>query len=135
MGSDAADPTISNSFGEDMLQMAFTMASGFPEPPVDLEGALVATTITAPQQVTETSEETIVPHPLERQQSKRGRRPSARLPKTYSARRGRRPMHHIEPIPIPEPEEPLPPPEPIEKPDAHMCLKVKTFHMFVALVS
>lgn len=39
----------SNSFGDDMLQMALKMASELDEPAVDLEGALTANTITASQ--------------------------------------------------------------------------------------
>lgn len=40
-------PDASNTFGDDMLQMALKMASDFEEPAVDLEGALTANTITA----------------------------------------------------------------------------------------
>lgn len=44
------EPMDSNtSFGDDMLQMALNMATDFEEPAVDLEGALTANTITAPQ--------------------------------------------------------------------------------------
>lgn len=39
----------SNTFGDDMLQMALKMATELDEPAVDLEGALTANTITAPQ--------------------------------------------------------------------------------------
>nr|CAH7745896.1 unnamed protein product [Callosobruchus chinensis] len=40
----------SNTFGDDMLQMALKMATELEEPAVDLEGALTANTITAPQE-------------------------------------------------------------------------------------
>lgn len=40
-------PDASNTFGDDMLQMALKMATDFEEPAVDLEGALTASTITA----------------------------------------------------------------------------------------
>lgn len=39
----------SNTFGDDMLQMALKMATELDEPAVDLEGALTASTITASQ--------------------------------------------------------------------------------------
>lgn len=39
----------SNTFGDDMLQMALKMATELDEPAVDLEGALTANTITASQ--------------------------------------------------------------------------------------
>jgi hypothetical protein len=40
----------SNTFGEDMLQMALKMASELEEPAVDLEAALTPSTITAQSQ-------------------------------------------------------------------------------------
>lgn len=44
----------SNTFGDDMLQMALKMATELDEPAVDLEGALTANTITASQTADQT---------------------------------------------------------------------------------
>lgn len=38
--------TGNNAFGEDVLQMAFKMATEYAEPAVDLESAMTASTIT-----------------------------------------------------------------------------------------
>lgn len=113
----------SNTFGDDMLQMALKMATELEEPAVDLEGALTANTITAPQgsETTGTEEaEDDPPMIAERQQSFRGRKRGARGAKQGGTKR-RRTSQPVEPVTS---SQPVAPPEPAEKPDAHLCLKV-----------
>ncbi|KRT79847.1 hypothetical protein AMK59_7853, partial [Oryctes borbonicus] len=130
-GDNGAEPSFSpepqdasNTFGDDMLQMALKMATDFDEPAVDLEGALTANTITATPgnaSTEQVDDVTPITPPAERS-SFRGRR-RGRLPR-YGGRgrkRGRPPTHPEISAPV-EPE-PQPPPEPVEKPDANMCLK------------
>ncbi|XP_034188753.2 zinc finger protein without children [Osmia lignaria lignaria] len=120
----------SNTFGDDMLQMALKMATGeLDEPAVDLEAALTPNTITATQTPTQTdaamendvqSERLII--------SSRGRKRMVPYkPRSTPNKRGRR-VSGANDIPLMPPPEAQPPPqpriiEPIEKPDANMALK------------
>lgn len=119
----------SNTFGDDMLQMALKMASELDEPAVDLEGALTANTITASQQAEAAASEEAVddPQPIHQimeRQSFRGRKRGMRNTRQSTpSKRGRR-MSHASDMPIMAPPQPPTPQEPIEKPDANMCLKV-----------
>lgn len=126
------EPDASNTFGDDMLQMALKMASELDEPAVDLEGALTANTITAPQGGDSHGQDENVNdsqpmHPMiaDRSPSVRGRKRGMRQSRG-GAKRGRRMSHHQVDMPIMshQIQQPPPPPEPIEKPDANMCLKV-----------
>lgn len=122
-----------NSFGDDMLQMALKMATELDEPAVDLEGALTANTITAPQSGDSHGQDENVDdpqpiHPMiaaERAPSVRGRKRGMRQPRG-GAKRGRRMSHQHADMPLMshQIQHPPAPPEPIEKPDANMCLKV-----------
>ncbi|XP_076237431.1 zinc finger protein without children isoform X2 [Calliopsis andreniformis] len=120
----------SNTFGDDMLQMALKMATGeLDEPAVDLEAALTPNTITAtqaPAQSDTTMEndvqsERLIPAP-------RGRKRMVPYkPRSTPNKRGRR-ASAANDMPLMPPPEPQPPPqpriiEPIEKPDANMALK------------
>ncbi|XP_061927683.1 zinc finger MYM-type protein 3 isoform X2 [Apis cerana] len=120
----------SNTFGDDMLQMALKMATGeLDEPAVDLEAALTPNTITATQAQTQSdatiesdvqSERLIV--------ATRGRKRMVPYkPRSTPNKRGRR-VSSTNDMPLMPPPEPQPPPqpriiEPIEKPDANMALK------------
>lgn len=123
-----------NTFGDDMLQMALKMASELDEPAVDLEGALTANTITAPQGGESQEENVDDPQPMhpmiaDRSPSVRGRKRGMRQPRG-GAKRGRRMSHHQVDMPMMQHQiqQPPAPPEPIEKPDANMCLKVGYFN-------
>ncbi|XP_033192634.1 zinc finger protein without children isoform X2 [Bombus vancouverensis nearcticus] len=120
----------SNTFGDDMLQMALKMATGeLDEPAVDLEAALTPNTITATQAPTQSdttiendvqSERLIVP-------SRGRKRMVPYKPRSTPNKRGRR-VSSTNDMPLMPPPEPQPPPqpriiEPIEKPDANMALK------------
>lgn len=127
----------SNTFGDDMLQMALKMATELDEPAVDLEGALTANTITAPQGgEAHTQDENVddpqpMHHMMERSASVKGRKRGMRQSRG-GAKRGRRMSHHQVDIPIMQHhqiQQPPPPPEPAEKPDANMCLKVSIICM------
>ncbi|KAH0822440.1 hypothetical protein GEV33_000349 [Tenebrio molitor] len=115
----------SNTFGDDMLQMALKMATELEEPAVDLEGALTANTITAPQGGENANEESVDdPQPmlhLTERQSFRGRKRGSRGGKQGSGTKRRRMSQPVE-LPV-MPPQPVAPPEPAEKPDAHLCLK------------
>ncbi|GLV41688.1 without children [Carabus blaptoides fortunei] len=120
----------SNTFGDDMLQMALKMATELDEPAVDLEGALTANTITASQSqdatVVSTEESVDDPQPMHQlidRQALRGRKRANRPARNINpSKRGRRMSSHVE-MPLLPPPQPQQPPEPIEKPDANMCLK------------
>lgn len=111
-----------NNFGEDMLQIAFKMASEYDDPAVDLESAMTANTIA------NTNDMDMHHHHLmmmdqnqPRQMQTRKRGPPARAapvarPPSKRTRRGQ--AAEIVPTPQPEPLR-----EPLEKADAHMCLK------------
>ncbi|KAJ8980599.1 hypothetical protein NQ317_018727 [Molorchus minor] len=95
----------SNTFGDDMLQMALKMATELDEPAVDLEGALTANTITAPQGSEAHQEENVDdpqpmhPHIMERTPSMRGRKRGMRQSRGGNAKRGRRMSHQQVEIP------------------------------------
>ncbi|CAH0561946.1 unnamed protein product [Brassicogethes aeneus] len=131
----------SNTFGDDMLQMALKMATELEEPAVDLEGALTANTITAPQghhsatphaigaeQAHEESvdeSQPMHPHQMMERAALRGRKRGMRQPKPSGAKRGRRMSQNVD-MPMMQTQaqsQAPPPPEPAEKPDANMCLK------------
>ncbi|XP_066248993.1 zinc finger MYM-type protein 3 [Euwallacea similis] len=123
----------SNTFGDDMLQMALKMATELDEPAVDLEGALTANTITAPQgghppdvhpqEENVDDPQPMHPHLMERA-SIRGRKRGIRgSPRGGPAKRGRRMSHQHVDMPMMQPVQPSAPQEPQEKPDANMCLK------------
>ncbi|KAH1023199.1 hypothetical protein HUJ04_012449 [Dendroctonus ponderosae] len=122
-----------NTFGDDMLQIALKMATELDEPAVDLEGALTANTITAPQgghpPDTHSQEENvddpqpIHSHLLERSPLRGRKRTMRGSPRGQQSKRGRRMSHHQVDMPMIQPAQPPPPPEPQEKPDANMCLK------------
>ncbi|XP_059621408.1 zinc finger MYM-type protein 4 isoform X2 [Phlebotomus argentipes] len=124
-----------NAFGEDMLQMALKMATEYEEPPVDLESAMTANTITPgahPQHLGESVIEqhnTLHQHHLmlmeQQRQAEmavgRGRKratPASRNTRPAPVKRQRRNENVV-----PTPPQPEPPREPAEKPDANMCLK------------
>ncbi|XP_060536825.1 zinc finger MYM-type protein 2 isoform X2 [Cylas formicarius] len=120
----------SNTFGDDMLQMALKMATELDEPAVDLEGALTANTITAPQGAHQDGTEENVDDPqpmhhhLMERSPLRGRKRGIRGNPRGQSKRGRRMSHHQVDIPMMQQvQQPPPPPEPQEKPDANMCLK------------
>ncbi|KOC59310.1 Zinc finger MYM-type protein 3 [Habropoda laboriosa] len=120
----------SNTFGDDMLQMALKMATGeLDEPAVDLEAALTPNTITAtqaPAQPDTTMESDVQSERLI--VSSRGRKRMVPYkPRSTPNKRGRR-VSGTNDMPLMPPPEPQPPPqpriiEPIEKPDANMALK------------
>ncbi|CAH1980548.1 unnamed protein product [Acanthoscelides obtectus] len=118
----------SNTFGDDMLQMALKMATELEEPAVDLEGALTANTITAPQDGHGQEEGVDEHHPMhqhmmDRNAAARGRKRGIRQNRGGSApKRGRRMSHQVD-MPMMQQQQPPPQPEPVEKPDANMCLK------------
>ncbi|RZC39488.1 DUF3504 domain containing protein [Asbolus verrucosus] len=125
-GSFSPEPVdASNTFGDDMLQMALKMATELEEPAVDLEGALTANTITAPQGGETANEESVDdPQPmlhLAERQSYRGRKRGSRGGKQGAGTKRRRMSQPVE-LPV-MPAQPVAPPEPAEKPDAHLCLK------------
>ncbi|KAI4454153.1 zinc finger mym-type protein [Holotrichia oblita] len=130
-GDHAPEPSFSpepqdasNTFGDDMLQMALKMASDFEEPAVDLEGALTANTITATAGNSSSEQvDDVVPitPPVERSTFRGRRRGRAHRHGGRGRGRGRPPTRPEVVLPV-EPE-PQPPPEPVEKPDANMCLK------------
>lgn len=118
----------SNSFGDDMLQMALKMASELDEPAVDLEGALTASTITAPQGSEGGGNEENVddPQPITQiigRQSFRGKKRGVKGKGTPS-KRGRRSSQAVDIPVMTQQQQSALPVEPIEKPDANMCLKV-----------
>ncbi|XP_030746345.1 zinc finger MYM-type protein 4 isoform X2 [Sitophilus oryzae] len=123
-----------NTFGDDMLQMALKMATELDEPAVDLEGALTANTITAPQgghpdgHPTEESVDDPQPmhphHNMMERSPMRGRKRGMRgTPRGGQSKRGRRMSHQQVDMPMMQPVQAAAPPEPQEKPDANMCLK------------
>lgn len=119
----------SNSFGDDMLQMALKMASELDEPAVDLEGALTANTITAPQGSESGANEENVddPQPISQiisRQSFKGKKRAAKSSKGNASKRGRRSSQAADVQTIPQQQQTQVPSEPVEKPDANMCLKV-----------
>lgn len=124
-----------SSFNEDLVQMAFKMASGndFDDPPVDLENEMTANTIS---QSTNSYGEEIDPHSLHHHQllllqqqrdaaaamQNRGRK-RIQPPPTKPANNNRNvaPNKRIKrEMEVMQPEMPR---EPAEKPDANMCLK------------
>ncbi|XP_044741704.1 zinc finger MYM-type protein 3-like isoform X2 [Chrysoperla carnea] len=123
----------SNTFGDDMLQMALKMATELDEPAVDLEGALTANTITASQSHDGGAEEEddnqhMHHHAMMAERGGgRGRKRQGRSPRAGAtgSKRGRRMSGHSDMpmMPPPQATAPPPPPEPVEKPDANMCLK------------
>lgn len=126
---DAASPEsaeANTSFGDDMLQMALKMATDFEEPPIDLDTALKANTITATQtrrpHTEDDQDPTYVP---ERPVRGRRRGRGGGTPRQNPSRRGRRSTSYIQQEVTTEPESTVQTPdEPEEKPDANMCLKV-----------
>ncbi|XP_014486843.1 PREDICTED: zinc finger MYM-type protein 3 isoform X2 [Dinoponera quadriceps] len=120
----------SNTFGDDMLQMALKMATGeLDEPAVDLEAALTPNTITAtqpPSQSVATIDNDVQSERLIT--ASRGRKRMVPYkPRSTSTKRARR-VSGTNDIPLMPPPEPQPPPqprimEPLEKPDANMTLK------------
>lgn len=124
-GNFSPEPDATNTFGDDMLQMALKMATEMDEPAVDLEGALTANTITA-QQGAEGQEQNVDNNtqlPLIDRQPLRGRKRGMRQNRGGGGKRGRR-SHNVDVPMISQPQPQPNPPEPIEKPDANMCLKV-----------
>lgn len=111
-----------NNFGEDMLQIAFKMASEYEDPAVDLESAMTANTITNnPELDMHHHHLMMMDQNQPRQMQTRKRGPPARIatPARQPSKRTRR-GQQAEVVPPPQPE---PPREPIEKADANMCLK------------
>lgn len=124
-----------SSFNEDLVQMAFKMASGndFDDPPVDLENEMTANTIS---QTTNAYGEEMDPHGLQHHQllllqqqrdaaaamqSNRGRKrmpiPAPKQTNNRNVAPNKRIKREME---VMQPEMPR---EPAEKPDANMCLK------------
>nr|CAD7404180.1 unnamed protein product [Timema cristinae] len=119
----------SNTFGEDMLQMALKMASELEEPAVDLEAALTPSTITAQSNTSmeqnDESEDDPEPVHVPERTSYRGRKRTLRSSSQRggASKRGRRASSTVD-VPLLPPPEPTPPPRiEQEKPDANMCLK------------
>ncbi|OAD57671.1 Zinc finger MYM-type protein 3 [Eufriesea mexicana] len=120
----------SNTFGDDMLQMALKMATEeLDEPAVDLEAALTPNTITATQAPTQpdTTMENDVQSERHSIASRGRKRMVPYKPRSTPNKRGRR-VSGTNDMPLMPPPEPQPPPqpriiEPIEKPDANMALK------------
>ncbi|XP_071560757.1 zinc finger MYM-type protein 4 isoform X2 [Temnothorax nylanderi] len=120
----------SNTFGEDMLQMALKMATEeLDEPAVDLEAALTPNTITAtqaPSQPENTLDNDVQSDRL--MVASRGRkRVMPYKPRATPTKRMRR-VSGTNDMPLMPPPESQPPPqprimEPMEKPDANMALK------------
>ncbi|XP_043798357.1 zinc finger MYM-type protein 3 isoform X2 [Apis laboriosa] len=120
----------SNTFGDDMLQMALKMATGeLDEPAVDLEAALTPNTITATQ--AQTQSDATIENDVQSERlivATRGRKRMVPYkPRSTPNKRGRR-VSNTNDLPLMPPPEPQPPPqpriiEPIEKPDANMALK------------
>ncbi|XP_067013358.2 zinc finger MYM-type protein 3 [Anabrus simplex] len=124
----------SNTFGEDMLQMALKMASELDEPAVDLEAALTPSTITAQSQssmeqndATESEDDpepvAAIPESRTAVRRKRSARRTRSMSGSTPSKRGRRHSSSGD-VPL------MPPPEAAhiarieqEKPDANMCLK------------
>ncbi|XP_067203377.1 zinc finger MYM-type protein 3 isoform X2 [Linepithema humile] len=130
-GFSPEDPVdSSNTFGDDMLQMALKMATGeLDEPAVDLEAALTPNTITATQSTPQT--ENAMDNDVQSERlmaASRGRkRVMPYKPRSTPNKRPRR-VSGTNDMPLMPPPEPQPPPqprimEPIEKPDANMALK------------
>nr|CAD7441599.1 unnamed protein product [Timema bartmani] len=122
----------SNTFGEDMLQMALKMASELEEPAVDLEAALTPSTITAQSNTSmeqnDESEDDPEPVHVPERASYRGRKRTLRSSSQRggASKRGRRASSTVD-VPLLPPPEPTPPPRiEQEKPDANMCLKVSS---------
>ncbi|GLG96216.1 Uncharacterized protein GBIM_03033 [Gryllus bimaculatus] len=125
----------SNTFGDDMLQMALKMATELEEP-TDLEAALTPTTITSQpatnvEQTNSESEDDPEPaqpapevRPLRgRKRSTRTLRSSTSASSTSGGNKRRRVSGSGETLLLPPPEPPQPPVVEQEKPDANMCLK------------
>ncbi|XP_024875544.1 zinc finger MYM-type protein 3 isoform X3 [Temnothorax curvispinosus] len=120
----------SNTFGDDMLQMALKMATEeLDEPAVDLEAALTPNTITAtqaPSQPENTLDNDVQSDRL--MVASRGRkRVMPYKPRATPTKRMRR-VSGTNDMPLMPPPESQPPPqprimEPMEKPDANMALK------------
>ncbi|XP_011637369.1 zinc finger MYM-type protein 3 isoform X2 [Pogonomyrmex barbatus] len=120
----------SNTFGDDMLQMALKMATGeLDEPAVDLEAALTPNTITATQAPPQP--ENVLDNDVQSERlmvASRGRkRVLPYKPRSTPTKRMRR-VSGANDMPLMPPPEPQPPPqprimEPVEKPDANMALK------------
>ncbi|CRK99062.1 CLUMA_CG011981, isoform B [Clunio marinus] len=122
-----------SSFNEDLVQMAFKMASGndFDDPPVDLENEMTANTISQSSNAYDEMDPISLQHHhqlmlLQQQQreatgsmqSNRGRkRIQTQVKQTNSRAPSKRIKREMEVI---QPEMPR---EPAEKPDANMCLK------------
>lgn len=131
-GSFSPEPVdASNSFGDDMLQMALKMASELDEPAVDLEGALTANTITASQGAEGATHEESADDPppmsqIMNRQTFKGRKRGARTKGGSPSKRGRRASQAVDAPALQQQQQQQsqPPAEPIEKPDANMCLKV-----------
>lgn len=111
-----------NTFGDDMLQMALKMATELEEPAVDLEGALTANTITAAAGTEPQAEEAVDdPPPIVDRQPFRGRKRGRGRPSGGGTKRKKL----SQPVEMPVlPPQVVTPTEPAEKPDAHLCLKV-----------
>lgn len=122
-----------SSFNEDLVQMAFKMASGndFDDPPVDLENEMTANTISQSSGYGEEMD----PHALQHHQlmllqqqrdsaalqSNRGRKRIQPPVKQITNNRNSAPNKRIKrEMEVMQPEMPR---EPTEKPDANMCLK------------
>ncbi|KYN00456.1 Zinc finger MYM-type protein 3, partial [Cyphomyrmex costatus] len=118
----------SNTFGDDMLQMALKMATGeLDEPAVDLEAALTPNTITATQAPPENALDNDVQSERLMVTSRGRKRVVPYKPRSTPTKRMRR-VSGTNDMPLMPPPEPQPPPqprimEPIEKPDANMALK------------
>ncbi|KAL0115451.1 hypothetical protein PUN28_010765 [Cardiocondyla obscurior] len=120
----------SNTFGDDMLQMALKMATGeLDEPAVDLEAALTPNTITATQAPSQP--ENALDNDVQSERLMVGSRGRKRVmpykPRTTATKRMRR-VSGTNDMPLMPPPESQPPPqprimEPMEKPDANMALK------------
>lgn len=124
------------SLNEDLVQMALKMAShDFEEAPVDLESAMTANTISQNPMI----EETVVVDNVHHHQMLMLEQQRQIAQETVAPTRGRKRANHTRNynrnvpvtkrtkrneqsnvIELPQPEAPR---EPIEKPDAHMCLK------------
>jgi zinc finger MYM-type protein 2/3/4 len=127
------DTIASNTFNEDLVQMALKMASNdYEEPAVDLESAMQANTINQSQMMDNSMDPQTLQHHhmlmMEQQrampaQRGRKRQSTPRAPTNNRNNVVSPNKRHKHDEPVYEPPQPEPSREPLEKPDANMCLK------------
>ncbi|XP_070491945.1 zinc finger MYM-type protein 3 isoform X2 [Chironomus tepperi] len=119
---------IENNFNEDLVQMAFKMASGndYDDPPVDLENEMTASTISQNAGYDDMDPQALHHHQLlllhqQREAAMQANRGRKRMPPVKQNNTRNTPNKRIKrEMESMQPEIPR---EPAEKPDANMCLK------------